>query len=217
MNKDTESINLKDIADDLIILNKYTLDKLFASENPSDVTALYMFYYKTAKWQKTNSIKANDEYIKMCLKWGTKKIKATKDILKNLGLIQIIQRRKDNKISGWFVEISYIVSESKHNIKIDSNTTQKEQVPSETTSNEDTNALKQQIKMLKDNIKMLENNNVDNEISDVVIEKTQSILDAEKIADLLYSNIIKEQPDFKGKKESWVNDIEKAIRIDNRD
>ncbi len=58
---------------------------------------------------------------------------------------------------------------------------------------------------------------VANKISDVVIEKTQSDLDAEKIADLLYSKILTEQPEFKGKKESWIADIEKCIRIDGRD
>ena len=53
-------IKLNDIADDLLILNKATIDTLFDLDNCSDCIALYVFYYKTAKWQKTNIIKAND-------------------------------------------------------------------------------------------------------------------------------------------------------------
>ena len=65
-----EQIELNDIADDLLILNKLTIDKLYQLDNAADCVALYMFYYKTAKWQPTNQIKANDEYVKKCLKWG---------------------------------------------------------------------------------------------------------------------------------------------------
>ncbi len=71
-------------------------------------------------------------------------------------------------------------------------------------------------KPIKQEVTTIVKSNVANEISDVVIEKTQSDLDAEKIADLLYSKILTEQPEFKGKKESWIADIEKAIRIDGR-
>ena len=54
-------IKLYDIADDLLILNKITVDRLFQLENCADCIALYVFYYKTAKWQKTNTAKANDQ------------------------------------------------------------------------------------------------------------------------------------------------------------
>ena len=54
-----QEIKLNDIADGLLILNKITIDKLFQLENSADCIALYVFYYKTAKWQKTNQPKAN--------------------------------------------------------------------------------------------------------------------------------------------------------------
>ena len=157
-------IKLNDIADDLLILNKITVDRLFQLENCADCIALYVFYYKTAKWQKTNTVKANDQYVKKSLKWGISKIQKTKQTLKEHGLIDIVQRRKDGKIEGWFIKVSYLVSERKADeIKInvqESNNTQNEQVENCTSGNEETNALKEKIKCLKKEIEMLKNNNI---------------------------------------------------------
>lgn len=167
-------IKLNDIADDLLILNKITIDRLFQLENCADCIALYVFYYKTAKWQKTDTVKANDQYVKKSLKWGISKIQKTKQTLKEHGLIDIVQRRKDGKIEGWFIKVSYLVSERKaEEIKIkvqesnntqntqvvqDSNNTQNEQVENATCGNEDTNALKEKIKCLEKEIEMLKDN-----------------------------------------------------------
>ena len=146
-------IKLNDIADDLLILNKITIDRLFQLDNCADCIALYIFYYKTAKWQKTDTVKANDQYVKKSLKWGISKIQKTKQTLKEHGLIDIVQRRKDGKIEGWFIKVSYLVSERKADeIKIkvqESNNTQNEQVEKSTCGNEETNALKENIKCLK--------------------------------------------------------------------
>ena len=152
-------IKLNDIADDLLILNKITVDRLFQLENCADCIALYVFYYKTAKWQKTDTVKANDQYVKKSLKWGISKIQKTKQTLKEHGLIDIVQRRKDGKIEGWFIKVSYLVNERKADeIKIkvqDSNNTQNEQVENCTSGNEETNALKEKIKCLEKELEML--------------------------------------------------------------
>ena len=155
-------IKLNDIADDLLILNKITVDRLFQLENCADCIALYVFYYKTAKWQKTNTVKANDQYVKKSLKWGISKIQKTKQTLKEHGLIDIVQRRKDGKIEGWFIKVSYLVNERKADeikIKVQNiNNTQNEQVENCTSGNGETNALKEKIKCLEKEIKMLKDN-----------------------------------------------------------
>lgn len=155
-------IKLNDIADDLLILNKITVDRLFQLENCADCIALYVFYYKTAKWQKTNTVKANNQYVKKSLKWGISKIQKTKQTLKEHGLIDIVQRRKDGKIEGWFIKVSYLVNERKADeIKIhvqESNNTQNQHVENSTCGNEETNALKEKIKCLEKEIKMLKDN-----------------------------------------------------------
>lgn len=157
-------IELNDIADDLLILNKITIDRLFQLENCADCIALYVFYYKTAKWQKTNTVKANDQYVKKSLKWGISKIQKTKQTLKEHGLIDIVQRRKDGKIKGWFIKVSYLVNERKADeikIKVQNiNNTQNQQVENCTSGNEETNALKEKIKCLEKEIEMLKNNNI---------------------------------------------------------
>lgn len=155
-------IELNDIADDLLILNKITVDRLFQLENCADCIALYVFYYKTAKWQKTNTVKANDQYVKKSLKWGISKIQKTKQTLKEHGLIDIVQRRKNGKIEGWFIKVSYLVNERKADeikIKVQNiNNTQNEQVENCTSGNEETNALKEKIKCLENELKMLKDN-----------------------------------------------------------
>ena len=155
-------IKLYDIADDLLILNKITVDRLFQLENCADCIALYVFYYKTAKWQKTNTVKANDQYVKKSLKWGISKIQKTKQTLKEHGLIDIVQRRKDGKIEGWFIKVSYLVNERKADeikIKVQNiNNTQNEQVENCTSGNEETNALKEKIKCLEKELEMLKDN-----------------------------------------------------------
>lgn len=160
-----QEIKLNDISDSLLILHKATIDKLFQLENSADCIALYVFYYKTAKWQKSNVIKASDEYVKKCLKWGNDKIRKTKQTLKENGLINIVQARTDNKISGWYIEVCYLVSQkSTQNIDIkilDSKNSQNQQVAKPTSSNEETSALKEYIKCLKKEIEVLKNNNTE--------------------------------------------------------
>lgn len=106
-----EEIELIDIADDLLIINKTTIERLFQEPNQNTL-ALYMFYYKTAKWQKINPIKANDDYCKRCLHWGNDKLTQTKKRLKELNLIETIKRvDKKGTIVGWFIRINYLIQE----------------------------------------------------------------------------------------------------------
>ena len=153
--------NLNDIADELLILNKITVERLYSLKNCADCIALYIFYYKIAKWQKTNVIKATDDYVKKSLKWGIDKIRNTKQTLKENGLINIVQRRENGKIVGWYIEVSYIVSQTKtDDIKIkveETNNTQNQQHPKATSGEQEINALKEHIKCLNKEIEMLKN------------------------------------------------------------
>ena len=159
-----EEYRINDIANDLLILNKKTIEKLFELDNCVDCVALYMFLYKTAKWQKTNIIKANDLYIAKCLKWGKNKVTNVKKILKENGLINIVQRRKNGKIDGWYIEVSYLVDK-----KVDSETINneidnyhnlsKQEVVETRTCSQNTNAYKYTNKCLNTN-KLNTNNKI---------------------------------------------------------
>lgn len=162
-------INLNDISNELLIIPKATIDTLMKLENCSECISLYIFYYKTAKWQKTNQIKANDEYVKKSLKWGIDKIRKTKKTLKENGLIEIIQSRSNNKIDGWYIHLNYLVSSKKsEDIKIQvSNNTCFQQVGEATSSFQEVSALKEYIKCLKKEIEVLKKEKrINKEIND---------------------------------------------------
>lgn len=107
-----EEIELLDVADDLLIINKTTIDRLFLEEK-QHALILYLFYYKTAKWQKHNPIKANDDYCKRCLHWGTDKLKETKQRLKEMELIAVEKRfDEQHKLEGWYVRVNYLIDNS---------------------------------------------------------------------------------------------------------
>lgn len=156
-----EDIELNDYADNLLIVDKNTIDKLYSLDNAFDCIALYMFYYKTAKWQKTNIIKANDSYITKSLKIGKTKLNKTKQTLKDNGLIEIVQRRNGNRISGWYIKVHYLISDNKkNNIAIEKvNNPQNEQVEKSTSSFQNTNALRDNINCLKNKIELLKEEN----------------------------------------------------------
>ena len=102
-----EKLELNDIADNLLIINQETIERLFQEEN-KEIIVLYMFYYKTAKWQKHNPIKANDEYVKKSLHWGTDKVKNLKKRLKEMELIEVEKRANEKgQVIGWYVRLNY--------------------------------------------------------------------------------------------------------------
>ena len=107
-------LNLADIADDLLILNRQTIESLFKLDNAGDCIALYVMLYRTAKWQGTNSVRANDSYIRKCLGWGSKKTLTTKKLLESADLIKKVARRDAaGKIVGHYIEISYFLNQKK--------------------------------------------------------------------------------------------------------
>ena len=170
-----ENLQLLDITDDLLVLNKNTLESLFKLENSADCVALYLLYYKTAKWQKTDTVKANDSYVQKSLNWGRNKILKTKQALKNSGLIEIVQRRNNGKIDGWFIKIRYIVSQKKQEKIIVEQEVSKQEVSESTCGFEEINALRKNIICLKKKIEMLKEEN--NKIKILLKESTKESFD----------------------------------------
>lgn len=100
-------IEINDIADSLLIINKVTIERLFEQQNQNSLI-LYLFYYKTAKWQKNSVIKANDDYCKKSLHWGIDKLQSAKKVLIDMNLIEIVKRiNEKNQIIGWYIKLKY--------------------------------------------------------------------------------------------------------------
>ncbi|MFC2119810.1 hypothetical protein ACFLQ4_01935 [Bacteroidota bacterium] len=98
-----------DLQQEPIVLSKPLIDKLLGMKNYPELLALYIFYYHTAKWQKTNQPKATIKYVSQGIGWGRDKVRKYKQELKKLGLIDDITRRdKNNKITHWFIKVNFI-------------------------------------------------------------------------------------------------------------
>ncbi len=98
------------IEDSLVILTKQTLDIFLRQENPSELIALYTFYYYTAKWQKTNQPKCTTDYVSEGLHWNFRKVRRVKKQLIEFGLIEDarIVDPKTKRVKGYYVKINYI-------------------------------------------------------------------------------------------------------------
>jgi hypothetical protein len=92
-----------------IVLSKHLLDIIYSNKNPEDLLGLYVFYYKTAKFQKTNQIWAITSFTAKGIGWGEDKVRMVKAELKKLKLIEDIQEKKENNQFGKsFIKINFI-------------------------------------------------------------------------------------------------------------
>lgn len=98
------------IENSLIILTKQTLDIFLRQENPSELIALYTFYYYTAKWQQTNQIKCTSHYAAKGIRWDRHKVLRVKKQLIDFGLIEEIRRvdPETKRVVGFYIKMNYI-------------------------------------------------------------------------------------------------------------
>jgi len=110
------------IEDRLLIITKQTFETLTKYDNAIDLIALYLFYYSTAKWQRTNQVKATTGFVIKGLNLSEKRIQAAKKVLIDLNLIEDV-RRKDpvsGFVVGYYIKIKYLWTENEiHPVEID--------------------------------------------------------------------------------------------------
>jgi len=101
---------LIDIKDEPIVISKVTSDLILKQDHPSDLMALYWFYYYTAKWQQTKKIKSTTGYTAKGLKWSDQKVRDRKQQLIKLGLIDNVTARdkNTNRITGHYILVKFI-------------------------------------------------------------------------------------------------------------
>ena len=105
--KQKTEMELDDIANSLLIFPKSLFDILLKQENPTELIALYSFYYYTAKWQRTNQIKATNQFCQNGLKMGERTFLKAKKTLLKLGLIEKL-KYSNSKDQGWYIKVKYI-------------------------------------------------------------------------------------------------------------
>jgi len=98
-----------DIQDEPIVFSKYLFDTFLEQDNPSDCIALYSFYYYTAKWQRTNQVRATVSYVQKGLKWSIERVRKVRQILLDLNLIEDMQERANGReFAERYVRINFI-------------------------------------------------------------------------------------------------------------
>lgn len=115
--KETKQIPKKSfypVEEEPIILSKHLLDILLKDEDYSNLVALYVFYYYTAKWQKTNQPHATLNYVAEGMSWGVDKVKRIKKKLKDLGLIDdIVYQAEGGQFEGHYIKVNFIWTKEK--------------------------------------------------------------------------------------------------------
>jgi hypothetical protein len=107
-------IDMMDIANELVVIPKAVIDIFLKSDEPADLISLYTFYYHTAKWQRTNRIKATTGYCAKGLHWGEDRVRRAKKQLIDIGLVYDVRTidKDTHKASGWYIQITYIMKNS---------------------------------------------------------------------------------------------------------
>ena len=101
-----------DINNEPLVISKSIIDLCLKEENPADLISLYTFYYYTAKWQKTNQIRATAGYCMQGLKFGESRFTKANKKLRELGLIKSF-KGKGTIDSNWYIQINFIWTKRK--------------------------------------------------------------------------------------------------------
>lgn len=113
-----------ELENQIFIASRKTIQTLLKEDNGSDAIALYFFYYETAKRQQTEQIRATDVFVMKGLKWGEKRFRVAKAILKKHGLVENI--KSNSKDGNWYLRISYIkrTTPQSHGVRLSPTTPQ---------------------------------------------------------------------------------------------
>ena len=90
--------------DQAIVINTYLLQKFMNhGKDFANLLALYTFYIHHANLQKTNQPLATDGFVAKGLNWGIDRVKKTKKILKEMKVIEVVQKRQYYYIRLFFI------------------------------------------------------------------------------------------------------------------
>ena len=90
--------------EDAIIINPHVLQKFMRQgKSFANLLALYTFYLYHAKEQKTNQPLATDEFTRKGMNWALERVKKTKRLLKEMKLIEVVQKEQYSYIHLFFI------------------------------------------------------------------------------------------------------------------
>ena len=92
------------IIENPIIIHTHLLQKFMRQgKDYANLLALYSFYIYHAQQQKTNQPLATDEFTRKGMNWALDRVKKTKKILKEMKVIEVVQKQKYSYIRLFFI------------------------------------------------------------------------------------------------------------------
>lgn len=98
-----------------MVVTVKTVNTLLSEDNGLDALGLYFFYYKTAKKQQTNQVRATEAFCRKGLNIGVKRFRAAQTILKKYNLVELLKSG-----SHWYIKINYVKTNSVKNDLVES-------------------------------------------------------------------------------------------------
>ncbi|CAA6807980.1 MAG: Unknown protein [uncultured Sulfurovum sp.] len=87
-----------------IVIHPHLLQRFLKhGKDYANLLALYSFYLYHAQLQKTNQPLATDEFTRKGMNWAIDRVKKTKKLLKEMKLIEVVQKRKYYYIYLFFI------------------------------------------------------------------------------------------------------------------
>jgi predicted transcriptional regulator with HTH domain len=87
-----------------IVIHQHLIQKFMKQDKHfANLLALYTFYIYHAQLQNTNQPLATDEFTRKGLNWALERVKKTKRLLKDLGIIEVVQKKKYYYIHLFFI------------------------------------------------------------------------------------------------------------------
>src|SRR5687768_1898943 len=98
------------IEDNLLAISKQTFELLLKQKGYPYLVSIYLFYYNTAKWQKTNQPHCTLEYTAKGVHLNKDTVRKFKKVLIDLGLIEDVKvvDSRTGKVVGWYIKLNYI-------------------------------------------------------------------------------------------------------------
>ena len=104
-----------------IVIHPHTLQKFMRSgKDFANLLALYTFYIYHAQLQKTNQPLATDEFVRKGLNWAIDRVKRIKKILKDMKLIEVVQKGQYYYVHLFFIYTKKKIDEILGNREVES-------------------------------------------------------------------------------------------------
>lgn len=88
-------------------INWHSIERLMESKEWPDALMLWFRYYRQRLIQWQQLTYSTDKFMMNWTKWSKVRFYKAKNLLIKLWMIDVVQKRENNKITGWYVRVNY--------------------------------------------------------------------------------------------------------------